>query len=76
MSTKPDESFIVKRFGTVNLEHFFAYIRRYCHADDHLFCIAHAFEKISALKILKETDELSFFNNINRRKIQDKIKKK
>lgn len=55
------------------LEHFYTMLRRPCYSDDRLIRLAHSFEKIIALRIIKETDEMKWFEKVNRRQIQQTI---
>ena len=62
--------------GTTHLEHFYAAVRRNCYFDDHLISVAHSIERIITLRLIKESDEMKWFESVNRRKIKPPVNKK
>lgn len=61
-----NEKALIEKLGTTHLEHFFALVRRYCYQDEHLISMANSIERIVALRIIQESDEMSWFNLIKR----------
>ena len=70
------ETILVKKMGSTHLEHFYAAVRRNCYFDDHLISVAHSIERIIALRFIKESDEMKWFESVNRRKIKSPVNKK
>lgn len=64
---------LIGKLGSFHLEHFYALIRRYCYFDSHLMSIAHSIERIIALRLIKESDEMKWFNDVHRRKLKEFI---